>query len=207
MDSPSRQYHTRPFRSESFLLEQGQVFCYKSAQQQTLMKLHFRHWSVIVIVFFNITASAAVHFVSTDSKNPTPPYTSWDIAATQIQDAIDAANAGDEVVVTNGLYATGGRAVFGTMTNRVAIEKAILVRSLNGPKVTLIAGQGVGGAGTNNGDGAIRCVYMGSNAILSGFTVTNGHTRTSGDYNAEQFGGGAWCDGSGVISNCIFRGN
>jgi len=63
-------------------------------------------------------ASAAVLCVDATSTNATPPYTNWATAAVTIQDAVDVAAVGDEIVVTNGVYATGGRAVYGTMTNR-----------------------------------------------------------------------------------------
>jgi hypothetical protein len=42
-------------------------------------------------------------------RDPTPPYTNWAIAATTIQAAVDAAAYGDLVLVTNGVYDSGGR--------------------------------------------------------------------------------------------------
>src|SRR6266481_7883272 len=138
------------------------------------------------------SALAGVHYVDVNSTNATPPYTNWTTAATNIQDAVDAAVAGDEIVVTNGTYAAGGRAVYGTMTNRVAVDKPLALRSVNGPQFTIIQGRWL--PGTTNGDGAIRCAYLTNGASLSGFTVTNGATRAINDYptNKQSSGGGLW---------------
>lgn len=129
------------------------------------------------------------------------PYSTWADAAHVIQDAVDTAIEGTIVLVSNGVYGSGGMIAFGGMTNRIAIDKAIRVSSVNGPADTVIQGAGP------LGDSAVRCAYVGSNAVLCGFMLTNGYTRISGDYQKEQTGGGIWCEPGGVVSNCLVTGN
>ena len=157
-------------------------------------------------LFLSVSASGVVHYVDVNSTNATPPYTNWATAAVIIQDAVDAAAPGDEIVVSNGVYSTGGRAVYGTMTNRVAVDKPLTVRSANGPQFTVI--QGRQAPGTTNGDGAIRCAYLTNGVTLSGFTLANGATRSAGSTYDEQAGGGVWCKSASVaVTNCAITGN
>jgi hypothetical protein len=156
---------------------------------------------------------APIRCVNINNTTPAAPYTSWFIAAANIQDAIDAAIPGDTVLVTNGIYRTGGRVVSGVtnafsgwylpgtdptvpgpQTNRVAIRKAIIVQSVNGPKWTIIEGaQGV------------RCAYLTNGATLSGFTLTNGGAL---NWYSLDSGGGAWClSDNAFLSNCIVVNN
>src|ERR1044071_41632 len=84
-----------------------------------------------------VSPLAAVHYVDANNSAPVSPYTSWATAANVIQDAVDVSISGDQVVVTNGIYANGGRVVYDSFTNRVAVQKAIDLRSVNGPQFTL----------------------------------------------------------------------
>jgi hypothetical protein len=156
------------------------------------------------LVFVSLLPScafAAVHYVDVNSSTPLAPYLSWATAATNIQDAVDVASAGEEVVVTNGVYNAGGRAVSGTMTNRVAVDRPLFLHSVNGAQSTTI--QGYRPPGSGDAVGAMRCVYLTNGATLSGFTLTNGATS----YVATEGGGGAFCETAAVISNCTICGN
>ncbi|MFH0909887.1 MAG: choice-of-anchor D domain-containing protein, partial [bacterium] len=146
----------------------------------------------------------AVHYVAPGGGH-VAPFTNWVTAATNIQAAVDVCIVGGMVWVSNGVYQTGGvagyPAVTDLLTNRVVVHRPITVRSVNGPEVTVIEGQGP------IGDAAVRCVYMTNGASLIGFTLTNGATREEG-YYPDGHGGGVWCESpDAVLSNCIITGN
>ena len=152
----------------------------------------------------------AVRYVSSSGSHA-PPYTSWATAANTIQAAVDAAGSGDTILVTNGIYNTGGRVVSGSLSNRLVISKAVTVRSVNGPDVTFIEGYACPTGTVGYGDNAVRCVYMVNNAVLAGFTLTNGHTLATGtSANDQNCGGGLYAayasPPNAVVSNCIITG-
>ncbi|MBE0541357.1 MAG: PKD domain-containing protein [Verrucomicrobia bacterium] len=151
------------------------------------------------------SASATERFVS-PAGGHIPPFNTWTDAATNIQAAIDASVEGDVIWVTNGLYATGGKVMAGDLTNRVALDKALTVRSVNGPAVTII--QGEWDPITTNGPAAVRGAWLTNGAILSGFTLTGGATRDSGDTFTLRSGGGVWSASTGAsVQDCFIVGN
>ena len=153
------------------------------------------------LAFFILPATATTFYVAQNSANPTPPYAGWDTAAANIQDAINAASNGDQVLVTNGLYAAGGLAMSGTLTNRVTLNKALTVQSVNGPWVTIIQG-----AGATNGPKAVRCAWLTNGAALVGFTLQAGATAMSDPPNNQ--GGGVWCASSNaMVAKCVIISN
>lgn len=155
--------------------------------------------------FFQFVALSEDHFVVKDNPTALTPFTNWVMAAADIQSAINAATAGDTVFVSNGVFGSGGIVVHGQMTNRVAVNKAIQVKSVNGPSLTVIQGAKV--PVSINGDAAVRCAYVTNGALLSGFSLINGATRTVGELEYEASGGGIWCEVGAVVSNCIIDRN
>jgi hypothetical protein len=142
-------------------------------------KLSAGQLSLLLCILQTWSASAAVRYVNVNSPSPASPYTSWATAAQTIQNAVDAAADGDQVLVTNGLYQVGGKSVLGQM-NRVGITRRVTVRSVNGA-----------GATTISGTDSMRCVYMTNTAALIGFTVAHGFALDQGG-----------CVYGGSVSNC-----
>lgn len=177
------------------------------------MKSQRIYFLSVVLVFMALVFStqADTHYVDATNTTPVYPYTNWLAAATNIQDALNAAVDGETVLVTNGVYDTGKwlRPVAqapATSYNRVVMANDVALQSVNGPEVTLIVGEEdpLGGLGSN----AVRCVYM-ANGSISGFTLTNGYTRASDATNRDRSGGGINLQDhrEGVVSNCVIVGN
>jgi hypothetical protein len=134
-----------------------------------------------------VNSLAATHYVDVNGTNATAPYTNWSTAATTIQDAVDAAAAGDEVLITNGWYSTGWGP---EQAYRVEVSKPLNLRSANGPQLTVV-----------DGAAGFGCVLLTSGATLSGFTLINGLVY-------DGSGAGVCCfSGTAVVSNCVVTGN
>jgi len=148
-------------------------------------------------------APAATLYVATNSPSPGLPFATWETAAHDIQSAIDAASDGDVVLVADGTYATGRD----HMSSRIAVNKRIAVRSVNGPDATFIVGgywewwhASGGGGWVSEG---IRCAELGSGAELDGFTLQGGLAMSFGSLRS---GGGASCASDALITNCVVTG-
>ncbi len=168
------------------------------------MKHHALPVISILLFLTSAVATGATLYVSPNGSHAVP-FGTWATAATNIQTAVDQANPGDLVLVTNGIYATGGAVHWG-LSNRVVCAKAITVKSVNGYQSTIIEGQADPaemrwhGCGTNS----VRCAYVTNGAALIGFTLRNGHSQHwIGDRYKNQSGGGVFLDHGGLLSNCL----
>lgn len=157
----------------------------------------------VLLLFLAVMAGAAglipgsragtLYVAPAGTNDAAGKYPDWAGAATDIQSAVSAAVHGDTVLVTNATY---------TLSSNIVVTNGIWLRSWQdgalAPSNTVL-----------NGNGEARCLYVNhTNALISGFTLTNGNGVGSINTN---FGGGAYLGGGstygGVLSNCIIAGN
>lgn len=133
-----------------------------------------------------VDAAGNTYYVDDDYGNPYPGTGAQTDPFHGIQLGINAASAGDIVMVAAGGY-----------TERISMKSGVEILGA-GASVTIIDGGGSGSVVTANG--------VDSTAKLDGFTITNGSGRTVGYYNT--YGGGIYLRySSPTISNCTISGN
>lgn len=106
------------------------------------------------------------------------PGTNWASAFHTIQSAVDAAAAGDDILITNGIYYPA---------DTILITNAVTLSSINGSDMTVIDGQH-----------SKRCLTLESGAEINGLTFRNGYS--------DGWAGGVYCRAgadSAVLNECI----
>lgn len=163
---------------------------------------------------------ATTQYVAQATGNDANDGLSWETAKATIQNAIDWAADGDEIVVADGVYAEES-SNNGSILNQKNAH--LRIRSVNGPEAAIIDGQGVR-----------RCVQMATRnpteplnsyayekrsdyGILEGFTLRNGYSPVGGaaavavtlkncilTKNTSGTGGAAY---GTRMENCLIVGN
>ncbi|MCX6992668.1 MAG: right-handed parallel beta-helix repeat-containing protein [Kiritimatiellaeota bacterium] len=143
-------------------------------------------------------ASATNYYVVTSSQqpSPTPPWTNWGWAHTNLIEVVAAARDNDTVYVTN-------NATY-YLTNQITVSYAITVRSwgpggILDPTNTIIDANVPGAATTNR-----HFMLNNYGAMLAGFTLTNGWDRS---YESNSASGGSIYLNYGIVTNCIIMRN
>ncbi|OGV64351.1 MAG: hypothetical protein A2498_05495 [Lentisphaerae bacterium RIFOXYC12_FULL_60_16] len=145
-------------------------------------------WMILLVVAGVQPGPAADRYVRLDPTASAHPYETWDSAATNIHDAITAAGEGETVWITNGSYA---------VTNEIVLGSGVIIKSVNGRNVTTLRR-------TLASEYRLFRINH-ADAVLDGFTITNGYGRAT-TAGGSSLGGGVRLD-AGTVRNCRIVGN
>ncbi|GAB3542391.1 choice-of-anchor Q domain-containing protein [Spirosoma fluminis] len=174
---------------------------------------------LVLLLSVSLLAQAqTIRYVRTDGANANPATaTTWATSTTNLQGAIDASAAGDQVWVAAGTYkptSTADRTISFSMKEGVAIYGGFVgnetersarpaVNPITGnPNSTTLSGD-IGTANSNS-DNSYHVIYnltiLTTTAILDGFVITGGKADGSG--TGQNSGGGMYNNGFGTGNNC-----
>lgn len=138
---------------------------------------------------------------------------SWATAFRTIQDAVNLALAGDNIFVAEGTYISAG----GTMPVLLMISNVAIYGGFKGTEIYLseradlaVPPSTLPTSTLDGQDTSTHVVVGASNAILNGFTISNGNAEV---FNATNFiayhGGGMYNDHvtSLLVEKCVFKDN
>jgi len=146
-------------------------------------------WTGLAAIALSQWASATNYYVAASGSTPTPPWTNWEWAHTNLIEVVARTRDGDTVYVTN-------NATY-CLTNQVNITYAITVRSW-APDGGLDRTNTI--LNGNYPNTTNRCVRLNhTNALVAGFTITNGCIT-------DDSGGGVYLQ-RGHLRDCIVIGN
>lgn len=140
-------------------------------------------WAYLVVCG---TALATTLYVS-PSGSHAYPFADWATAATNIQDAVDAAVDGDTVLLADGIY---------NITSKINVSKSLMIASVNGAEHVIVDANGNCRVFTLSADSGV--------IILDGLTLTGGYAN-----HAVTLGGAIFAFGNSDIriANCIVEDN
>ncbi|MDD5707026.1 MAG: choice-of-anchor Q domain-containing protein [Kiritimatiellae bacterium] len=120
-------------------------------------------------------------YVARSGNTPQFPYDTLSTAASNVQDAVDAAVNGSTVLVGGGRY---------ILDKAVAVSNAVAIRSTGGKDAAILDGNGV-----------VNVLYLDhALASVDGFTITNGRSASYVAAGVHMYNGG-------TVRNCTLVGN
>jgi len=152
----------------------------------TTAKRRIKGYAVAGLLFVAAECGAASDFFVAPDGGHQAPYASWGAAATNVRDAVVAANAannGSTVWISNGLY---------RLPNMITVSNAV-VRGFGGDRTAVVI----------DGGGSVRPFYLNhAGAALRDLTVSNGCVSSAADLSGN--GGGVNLNLAGsLLSNCV----
>ncbi|MBO4645196.1 MAG: T9SS type A sorting domain-containing protein [Bacteroidales bacterium] len=178
---------------------------------------------VLVVLFAMQVAAQGILYVKPNASS-----TAWagQTAYTNLQDAIDAAEAGDQIWVAEGTYVPtsvipnttsnarcrsfllkDGVSLFGGFAGTESSIDERMGDEWDFDHITILSGD-VNNTPADNTDNAYHVVYgkNTTNVQLDGFTITGGYANYMG-YTDHQNGGGIYLGSNSLITNCFIVGN
>ncbi len=135
--------------------------------------------------------NADVYYVDASRPDDSGAATNWATAKQTIQAAIDAASFFDTVLVTNGVYNSGGAiTVGGSISNRVALTNGITLKAADGCEPII------------DGENSMRCLFMTNSTRIIGFVLRNGAVDLTSSDAIDNSGAGVFMHDSCTVDHC-----